>query len=73
MTKTVLIVDDSAMMRKIVINNLAAAGLVVKVIEAANGKEECESCEPVSTRCGNLERDAVKKRNHRGRQEKSFP
>ena len=39
MPKTVLVVDDSAMMRKVVINNLNAAGLVVNVLESHNGQD----------------------------------
>ena len=42
MPKTVLVVDDSAMMRKVVINNLAAAGIEVTVIEAQNGQDALE-------------------------------
>jgi two-component system chemotaxis response regulator CheY len=39
MGKTVLVVDDSAMMRKIVIKNLKETGFDVQVVEAADGKE----------------------------------
>ncbi len=39
MPKTVLIVDDSAMMRKIVIKNLKECGYDVQVAEAGDGKE----------------------------------
>jgi two-component system chemotaxis response regulator CheY len=39
MPKTVLVVDDSAMMRKIVIKNLKDCGYDVTVIEAGDGKE----------------------------------
>jgi two-component system chemotaxis response regulator CheY len=37
--KTVLVVDDSAMMRKIVIKNLKDCGFDIQVAEAADGKE----------------------------------
>jgi len=39
MPKTVLVVDDSAMMRKIVIKNLKDGGFEVNVVEAADGKD----------------------------------
>lgn len=39
MPKTVLVVDDSAMMRKIIIKNLKESGFDVNVIEAGDGKE----------------------------------
>ena len=39
MPKTVLIVDDSAMMRKIVMKNLKECGYDVNVVEASDGKE----------------------------------
>ncbi len=39
MPKTVLIVDDLAMMRKIVIKNLKECGYDVQVAEAGDGKE----------------------------------
>lgn len=39
MSKTVLVVDDSAMMRKIVIKNLRDCGFDVSVVEAADGQE----------------------------------
>lgn len=39
MAKTVLVVDDSAMMRKIVIKNLKEAGFDVNVVEAGDGAE----------------------------------
>lgn len=39
MPKTVLIVDDSAMMRKIVMKNLRDCGYEVTVVEASDGKE----------------------------------
>ncbi len=39
MGKTVLVVDDSAMMRKIVIKNLKETGFDLQVVEAADGKE----------------------------------
>jgi two-component system chemotaxis response regulator CheY len=39
MPKTVLVVDDSAMMRKIVIKNLRDCGYDVTIIEASDGKE----------------------------------
>ena len=39
MPKTVLVVDDSAMMRKIVIKNLRDSGFDVAVVEAGDGKE----------------------------------
>lgn len=42
MPKTVLVVDDSAMMRKIVIKNLRECGFDVSVIEASDGKEGLE-------------------------------
>jgi two-component system, chemotaxis family, chemotaxis protein CheY len=37
MSKTVLVVDDSAMMRKIVIRNIDEAGFKVKTVEAEDG------------------------------------
>jgi two-component system chemotaxis response regulator CheY len=39
MPKTVLVVDDSAMMRKIVIKNLKDCGYDVNIVEASDGKE----------------------------------
>jgi two-component system chemotaxis response regulator CheY len=42
MPKTVLVVDDSAMMRKIVIKNLKDCGYEVAVVEASDGKEGLE-------------------------------
>jgi two-component system chemotaxis response regulator CheY len=42
MPKTVLVVDDSAMMRKIVIKNLKECGFDVGVVEASDGKEGLE-------------------------------
>jgi len=39
MAKTVLVVDDSAMMRKIVQKNLRELGVELSYIEAADGKE----------------------------------
>ena len=39
MAKNVLVVDDSAMMRKIVIKNLKDCGFDVTVFEASDGKE----------------------------------
>ena len=42
MSKTVLVVDDSAMMRKIVIKNLKDCGFDVAVIEAGDGVEGLE-------------------------------
>jgi two-component system chemotaxis response regulator CheY len=39
MTKKVLVVDDSAMMRKIVIKNLRDCGFEVIIIEAGDGQE----------------------------------
>lgn len=42
MPKNVLVVDDSAMMRKIVIKNLKEAGFDVNVIEASDGLEGLE-------------------------------
>jgi two-component system chemotaxis response regulator CheY len=39
MPKTVLVVDDSAMMRKIVIKNLKDCGYDVVVVEASDGQE----------------------------------
>lgn len=39
MAKTVLVVDDSAMKRKIVIKNLKETGFAVEVVEASDGKE----------------------------------
>jgi two-component system chemotaxis response regulator CheY len=39
MPKTVLVIDDSAMMRKIIIKNLKECGFDVNVIEASDGKE----------------------------------
>jgi two-component system chemotaxis response regulator CheY len=42
MPKTVLVVDDSAMMRKIVIKNLKDCGYDVTIVEASDGKEGLE-------------------------------
>ena len=42
MSKNVLVVDDSAMMRKIVIKNLRDCGFDVTVIEAGDGVEGLE-------------------------------
>jgi two-component system, chemotaxis family, chemotaxis protein CheY len=42
MSKNVLVVDDSAMMRKIVIKNLKDCGFDVTVIEAGDGAEGLE-------------------------------
>jgi len=42
MSKNVLVVDDSAMMRKIVIKNLKDCGFDVTVIEAGDGVEGLE-------------------------------
>ena len=42
MSKTVLVVDDSAMMRKIVIKNLKDCGFDVTVVEAGDGLEGLE-------------------------------
>lgn len=42
MSKNVLVVDDSAMMRKIVIKNLRECGFDVTVIEAGDGVEGLE-------------------------------
>jgi two-component system chemotaxis response regulator CheY len=42
MPKNVLVVDDSAMMRKIVIKNLKDCGYDVAIIEAGDGKEGLE-------------------------------
>ncbi len=42
MPKTVLVVDDSAMMRKIVIKNLKECGFDVTIVEASDGKEGVE-------------------------------
>ena len=39
MPKNVLVVDDSAMMRKIVIKNLRDCGYNVSIVEASDGKE----------------------------------
>jgi two-component system chemotaxis response regulator CheY len=39
MAKTVLVVDDSAMMRKIVTKNLRESGFDVAILEAADGQE----------------------------------
>jgi len=39
MPKTVLVVDDSAMMRKIVIKNLKDCGFDVNIVEAGDGVE----------------------------------
>jgi two-component system chemotaxis response regulator CheY len=39
MSKTVLVVDDSAMMRKIIIKNLKESGFDCTIIEAGDGKE----------------------------------
>jgi two-component system, chemotaxis family, chemotaxis protein CheY len=40
--KTVLIVDDSAMMRKIVTKHLKGAGFSVNIVEASDGQEGLE-------------------------------
>lgn len=42
MPKKVLVVDDSAMMRKIVIKNIREAGFDVAVVEASDGKDGLE-------------------------------
>lgn len=42
MPKTVLVVDDSAMMRKIVIKNVREAGFEVNFVEASDGSEGLE-------------------------------
>lgn len=42
MPKTILVVDDSAMMRKIVIKNLRECGFETNVIEASDGSEGLE-------------------------------
>jgi len=42
MTKKVLVVDDSAMMGKIVIKNLRDCGYDVSIVEAGDGKEGLE-------------------------------
>jgi two-component system chemotaxis response regulator CheY len=42
MPKTVLVVDDSAMMRKIVIKNLKECGFDVNIVEASDGQEGLE-------------------------------
>ena len=42
MSKNVLVVDDSAMMRKIVIKNLKDCGFDVSVVEAGDGLEGLE-------------------------------
>ncbi|TVR11258.1 MAG: response regulator [Planctomycetota bacterium] len=42
MPKKVLVVDDSAMMRKIVVKNIREAGFDVSVVEASDGKEGLE-------------------------------
>jgi two-component system chemotaxis response regulator CheY len=42
MPKTVLVVDDSAMMRKIVIKNIREAGFTPNFVEAGDGKEGLE-------------------------------
>ena len=42
MAKKILIVDDSAMMRKIIIKNINACGWTVDITEAADGKEGLE-------------------------------
>jgi two-component system chemotaxis response regulator CheY len=42
MSKNVLVVDDSAMMRKIVVKNLKDCGFDVTVIEAGDGVEALE-------------------------------
>jgi two-component system, chemotaxis family, chemotaxis protein CheY len=39
MSKTVLVVDDSTMMRKIVIRNIDEAGFKVKIVEAEDGAQ----------------------------------
>ncbi len=42
MPKTILVVDDSAMMRKIVIKNIKESGFNVNIVEASDGKEGYE-------------------------------
>jgi two-component system chemotaxis response regulator CheY len=42
MPKKVLVVDDSAMMRKIVVKNVREAGFEVEFVEASDGKEGLE-------------------------------
>lgn len=42
MAKKILIVDDSAMMRKIIIKNINACGWNVEISEASDGKEGLE-------------------------------
>ena len=42
MAKKILIVDDSAMMRKIIIKNINACGWSVDITEASDGKEGLE-------------------------------
>ena len=42
MAKKILIVDDSAMMRKIIIKNINACGWTVDITEASDGKEGLE-------------------------------
>lgn len=39
MPKNILVVDDSAMMRKIIIKNIKACGWDVSIVEAGDGKE----------------------------------
>ena len=39
MAKTILVVDDSSMMRKIIIKNIQEAGFTVTTKEGANGQE----------------------------------
>ena len=42
MAKNILIVDDSAMMRKIITKNIKACGWDVNIVEASDGKEGFE-------------------------------
>lgn len=42
MPKKVLVVDDSALMRKIVVKNIREAGFEVEFVEASDGKEGLE-------------------------------
>jgi two-component system chemotaxis response regulator CheY len=51
MPKTVLVVDDSAMMRKIVIKNLKECGFDVEVVEAGDGQEGLEKFKAGNISC----------------------
>ena len=51
MPKTVLVVDDSAMMRKIVIKNLKDCGFDVEIVEATDGQDGLEKFKASNVAC----------------------